>query len=116
VAEWVNAKMIQVAQSIIVKVAPTGSIPVLTTNKQNIMKIKTIHKKDEENWGQYAGVETILTTEEGETSVNFAGGEPEDMTISRDLSDAWSITNLLIMAYNAGKNNEILEIESIEID
>ena len=36
VAEWVNAKMIQVAQSIIVKVAPTGSIPVLTTKKIEI--------------------------------------------------------------------------------
>ena len=34
VAEWVNAKTIQVAQSIIVKVAPTGSIPVLTTKKK----------------------------------------------------------------------------------
>ena len=41
VAEWVNAKMIQVAQSIIVKVAPTGSIPVLTTKiKSYVLKTK----------------------------------------------------------------------------
>lgn len=77
------------------------------------MKIRIIHTPDEENWGQYAGVETELTTNEGTKSVNFAGGEPEDMTISRDLSDAWDIQTLLIMAYNAGKNGEVIEIEQV---
>lgn len=75
------------------------------------MKIKVIHTPDKDNYGQYEGVETIITTNEGTESVSFAGGEPEDMSIGRDLSDAWSIKDILIMAYNAGKNNEILEIE-----
>lgn len=78
------------------------------------MKIKVIHTPNEEDWGQYAGVETQITTNEGTKSVNFAGGEPEDMTLSRNLRDAWNIKTLLIMAYNAGKNNESLEIENIE--
>ncbi len=77
------------------------------------MKITVIHNPDKENWGQYAGVETILITNEGTKSVNFAGGEPEDMSIARDLSDAWSIKELLVMAYNAGKNGETLEIEKL---
>ncbi len=77
------------------------------------MKITVIHNPDKENWGQYAGVETILITNEGTKSVNFAGGEPEDMSIARDLSDAWSIKELLVSAYNAGKNGETLEIEEI---
>jgi hypothetical protein len=75
------------------------------------MKIIITHTPDEDNWGQYEGVETEIITNEGASSVSFFGGEPEDMTIGRDLSDAWDISDLLIMAYNAGKNGEELEIE-----
>jgi hypothetical protein len=77
------------------------------------MKIIITHTPDEDNWGQYEGVSTEIITNEGTSSVSFSGGEPEDMTISRDLSDAWDISNLLVMAYNAGKNGEDLEIEEI---
>jgi hypothetical protein len=77
------------------------------------MKIKVTHTTDEDNCGQYAGVMTELTTNEGILSVNFAGGEPEDMTLNRDLSDAWGISTMLVRAYNAGKNGEQLEIEKI---
>jgi len=77
------------------------------------MKIKVTHTPDEDNWGQYAGVMTELTTNEGILSVDFAGGEPEDMTLNRDLSDAWHISTMLVRAYNAGKNGEPLEIEKI---
>ena len=77
------------------------------------MKITVIHTPDEDNYGQYEGVETQVETKDGSMSVDFSGGEPEDMTLSRDLCDAWSIKDLLIMAYNAGKNNESLEIEEI---
>lgn len=77
------------------------------------MKITVTHTPDEDNWGQYAGVQTKIETEDGSMSVNFSGGEPEDMTLARDLSDAWDIEKLLIMAYNAGKNGESIEIEEI---
>jgi hypothetical protein len=77
------------------------------------MKIIITHTPDEDNWGQYEGVSTKIITNEGTNSVSFFGGEPEDMTISRDLSGAWDISNLLVMAYNAGKNGEDLEIENI---
>ncbi len=38
------------------------------------MKIKVIYTPDEDNWGQYAGVMTELTTKEGILSIDFAGG------------------------------------------
>lgn len=78
------------------------------------MKIIITHNADEKNYGQYEKVSTEIITSEGSATVSFAGGEPEDMTISRDLCDAWDISDLLVMAYNAGKNNEELEIEQIE--
>jgi hypothetical protein len=78
------------------------------------MIINVIHKPDIDNYGQYEGVTTVLVTEEGSKSVSFSGGEPEDMTISRDLNDAWFIKDLLVMAYNAGKNSETLEILETE--
>lgn len=77
------------------------------------MKIKVIHTPDEENWGEREGVETMLTTNEGTKSAEFRGGEPEDFSIARDLSDAWNIKDMLVMAYNAGKNGEDLEIEEV---
>lgn len=39
-------------------------------------------------------------------SISFGNGEPEDMTLSRDLSDAYSIADLLENAYKAGKRGE----------
>ncbi len=42
-------------------------------------------------------------------------GEPEDNTLSRNFSDVYSLANLLQKAYNAGKNNEPLEIVSAEV-
>ena len=80
------------------------------------MKITVIHTSDDDDYGQYAGVETLLETKDGSVSVSFSGGEPEDMNLARDLSDAWNIKDLLIRAYNAGKNSELLEIKEITRD
>jgi len=80
------------------------------------MKITVIHRPDEEDFGKYEEVTTKIETQEGEKSVSFSGGEPEDMTISRDLSDAWLIESLLVMAYNAGKNGEELQFEEITVE
>ena len=41
--------------------------------------------------------------------------EPEDMTFGRTLNDCLKITNLLKMAYDAGKNGEEFILEELEI-
>lgn len=46
-------------------------------------------------------------------SVSIGEGEPEDMYLFRDLSDAYSISNLIRMAYEAGKSGEPFEYELI---
>ena len=43
-------------------------------------------------------------------------GEPEDNNLSRNFSDCWNIHKLIKKAFEAGKNNEELEIEEIQID
>ena len=43
-------------------------------------------------------------------------GEPEDNNLSRNFSDCWGISKLLKRVFEAGKNNEQLEIEEIKID
>lgn len=39
-------------------------------------------------------------------SVYFGNGEPEDMTLNRDLNDAFFIHKLIKLAYDAGKEGE----------
>jgi len=41
--------------------------------------------------------------------LSFGRGEPEDMSLARDLSDAFHIKDLLLLAYQAGKAGEPLE-------
>lgn len=50
---------------------------------------------------------------EGET-VSFIEGEPEDMSLSRDLIDAYSLVNLVKMAYEAGKEKETINFEYLK--
>ena len=64
--------------------------------------------------GDTGHIEIELTTELGKTSCSFGEGEPEDMTLNRDLSDAFNISDMLIMAYEAGKRGEELEHEFID--
>lgn len=47
-------------------------------------------------------------------SVSIGEGEPEDMYLFRDLSGAYSISDLITMAYEAGKAGEELEYEFVE--
>lgn len=54
-----------------------------------------------------------LITKEHKTSVSFGEGEPEDMYLFRDLSDAYDIAELLYMAYKAGKKGEDFQHEVI---
>ena len=70
------------------------------------MKITTILPED-----LYEGsMELVLETNEGIKHIDFGNGESEDMCLARNLNDALFIDKLLIMAYNAGKNGEELEV------
>lgn len=76
------------------------------------MKIKVIH--DEGSLNNYGELEIKLTTENGTKSITVREGEPEDMNFGRNLSDVFNIPDLLQMAYNAGKNGELFEMEWVE--
>ena len=70
------------------------------------MKIKEITETDD--------YRSFLTIEiDGNKMFDFMGGEPEDANLSRDFNDCWQITKALEMAYNAGKNGEVFELEVI---
>lgn len=82
------------------------------------MKITTTTFRSKE-WGDELlewGFETKVNTLNNEKKVFFREGEPEDMTLGRDLSDAYDIPDMLIMAYEAGKNGEDLIIEELTED
>ena len=80
------------------------------------MKIKITHDLNTDDYGRYAGLKTEVVTNSGKGNVIFRGGEPEDFSLSRDLSDAFKIQDLLILAYNAGKAGEYLEIERLIVE
>lgn len=49
---------------------------------------------------------------------SVSDGEPEDSNLGRSFSDVYKIGDLLLIAYNAGKNGEVFELineESEEI-
>ena len=48
------------------------------------------------------------------SSVSIGEGEPEDMYLFRDLGGAYSIFDLVKLAYEAGKAGEEFEYEFIE--
>lgn len=76
------------------------------------MKITTIIPED-----LYEGsMELILETQEGEKSISIGSGESEDMSLARDLNCVLFIDELLIMAYNAGKNGEEVDVKRIKED
>lgn len=55
-------------------------------------------------------LEIRLETAASTTEISLSDGEPEDCNLSRNFSDAWSIKDMLIEAYNAGKSGEPLEV------
>lgn len=75
------------------------------------MVVKEIIDNDEANYGQYGSVTLIV---DGKRAFRIGGGEPEDMTLGRDLSDAYSVSKLMQQAYEAGQRGEPFEFESVE--
>ncbi|QIG62576.1 hypothetical protein [Sporosarcina phage Lietuvens] len=60
-------------------------------------------------------VEVSLIDDEGKTlsSVGFSEGEPEDMTLGRDLNDAYSIADLVEAAYELGRKGVEVDFDSV---
>lgn len=64
--------------------------------------------------GDDSSITVQLTNQEGKTiSVGFGEGEPEDMFLFRDLSDAYNLVDFAKFAYLAGKNGEDWDFEQI---
>lgn len=72
------------------------------------MVIKTITNSDEYGDSRF---EVEISTNNFSDSVSFGNGEPEDMTLGRDLNDAYSIPNMLHEAYLAGLRGEEISFE-----
>ena len=78
------------------------------------MKVIETHEFNNSDHGEVSQVTVEVITNDGKDSVSIGEGEPEDMTLFRDLSDAYFISNLIQLAYQAGKNGEEFEYELIE--
>lgn len=78
------------------------------------MKLITINTAGENDYGEeYGQAGARIETETYKGGVSFGGGEPEDMTLGRDLSDAYDIPTLVREAYLAGKRGEELVEEEV---
>lgn len=77
------------------------------------MKVTQITRVSDEH-GSDSWLELTVSTEAGTSSVSFGEGEPEDMYLFRDLSDAYNIETLVQLAYEAGKRGEEYFYEEIE--
>lgn len=58
--------------------------------------------------------QTLTIEVDGKGIFGVGDGEPEDSNLSRDFSDCLRITDLMKMAYDAGKNGEDWEYELID--
>ena len=75
------------------------------------MRVVETHDIDEDGQGTLS---IEVETESGECSVSLMAQEPEDNTFYRDLNSAYSIAELLKLAYEAGKRGELYEYEFID--
>lgn len=76
------------------------------------MKVTQINRVGEYGHDDLLTVEMVTDTHH--ESISFGEGEPEDMSLTRDLSDAYNISDLLREAWEAGKRGEEFEFEAIE--
>ena len=75
----------------------------------------TRKERKADDYGEGEILVTTLATKDKTISVTFGHGEPEDNYLLRDLSDAYSIVDMLKAAYEAGKNGEELKVEEVEL-
>lgn len=69
-----------------------------------VVQIEKIHPEEDSNYNRV----TIVINDKERLSIG--GGEPEDMSLSRDLSDVYNIVSIIEDAYNAGVMGEPLEL------
>lgn len=78
------------------------------------MKITETHTDSNNDEGRDGlKVELLTDLSPKPLKVYFRGGEPEDFSLGRDLNDAWSISDMLTAAYEAGKRGESYEFVKI---
>ena len=58
----------------------------------------------------------LKITIDGKTTINLFDGEPEDMTLNRNLNCCYSIMEMLEKVYEMGKNGDVVEFEYIAHD
>lgn len=79
------------------------------------MKLTEIHEFYNSDHDDASNVIIEIIRDNLETlRISIGEGEPEDMYLFRDLSDVYSITDLIKMAYDAGKAGEDYEYEAFE--
>lgn len=84
--------------------------------KLKLIKMKVIetHEFYNSDHDDASRVTVKIETIDDAGEVSFGEGESEDMYLFRDLSDAYSISDLLKIAYDAGKSGEEFEYELVE--
>lgn len=65
---------------------------------------------------EYGSPDRLKILVDGTEKFSIGSGEPEDMSLSRDLNDCLRIPNLMQLAYEAGKNGESFEIETLKYE
>jgi hypothetical protein len=79
------------------------------------MKLIEIHEFYNSYHDDASNIIIELIRDNGETmEISIGEGEPEDMYLFRDLSDVYQITDLIKMAYDAGKVGEDYDYEAFE--
>ena len=78
-------------------------VPVDSEFKEDEFKVLTTFTQG--NWGQ---TDSIVVSVNGKEVFEMYDGEPEDMTLSKDLSDALRVPELIKKAYLAGKSGAIM--------
>lgn len=75
------------------------------------MKITNVNSLDKEDYRKFYQIKV-----NGKTEVSFCDGEPEDNNMGRNFCGVNSITRLMKMAYEAGKNGEPFEVDGVDVE
>ena len=77
------------------------------------MKVTCRYFADEKNWGEGSIYSLAI---DGKRMLTAGTSEPEDANLSRDLSFVFGISNMLKIAYLAGKNGEEFILDDVEVE